>query len=126
MRTTELTGTVLDYWVARAEAHKWKMGSNNIPQYPPASTNCWQSWRPSTSWAQGGPIIERERIELSAPPSGEWIGVTYVNGKLIVPEAPTPLVAAMRAHVASKFGDVVEDTQLDGGEGGDERETAVS
>lgn len=42
-------------------------------------------WQPSADWSIAGPIIERERI----PNDGD-------------------LVAAMRAYVASKFGDEVE------------------
>jgi hypothetical protein len=67
----------------------------------------WSPFQPSTEWADAGPIIERERIHLVAWPTAEWgasvdprIGMT-TNGK-------TPLIAAMRAYVASKFGREVE------------------
>jgi hypothetical protein len=66
------------------------------------------AYNPSTSWAQGGPIIEREGISLdqyhdfpnwaaSCPPESgfNWFG-------------PTQLIAAMRCFVASKLGDEVE------------------
>ena len=61
-------------------------------------------WGPSTNWSQGGPIIERERINLEPfsningeqwSADGEW-------------DSPTPLVAAMRCYVASKLGDAIE------------------
>lgn len=122
MKVAELTGALLDYWVARAEgiclhdAPHTKECGNWGADY--TCTRCKKdassrpnvgSWHPSTDWAQGGPIIGRERIQLSAPPSGEWVGIMYVKGKLIAPEADKPLVAAMRAYVASKFGDEVPD-----------------
>ena len=57
--------------------------------------------RYSTDWAYGGPIIERERINLEPfetigdkqwASDGEW-------------ESDSPLVSAMRYYVASKLGD---------------------
>ena len=62
---------------------------------------------PSTVWTQGGPIIERECLELEVE-EGVWhsrtsFGFHYYSGK-----GPTPLVAAMRCYVASKLGDEVD------------------
>jgi hypothetical protein len=73
---------------------------------------------PSTDWEHGGPIIERERIDISAPEEWSdderWYAGMY-QGKdaqhsHMKHEArgPTPLIAAMRAYVASKFGEEVE------------------
>ena len=63
-----------------------------------------QSFKPSTNWAQGGPIIERERIRLD--PRGVWVaGHDSSNDEF---SSPTPLVAAMRCFVASKLGEEVE------------------
>lgn len=136
MKTSELTGALLDYWVAQASPQFSDitfetredciacLADSDGEKFVAAfihGGNVLATMRlrrkyqhaicfsPSTDWSQGGSIIERERIQLSAPPSGEWIGVTYVKGKLIAPEAETPLVAAMRAYVASKFGDEVPD-----------------
>lgn len=61
----------------------------------------------STDWAQGGPIIEREKIDIQYIDGVGWKaqqlfgGFAYYCG-------PTPLVAAMRCYVASKLGDEVE------------------
>ena len=56
------------------------------------------------SWAQSGPIIERERIRLD--PRGVWVaGHDSSNDEYL---GPTPLIAAMRCYVASKLGDEVE------------------
>ena len=55
-------------------------------------------------WAQGGPIIEREKISV--------YHMDWLNGdqKWMAGEqyGPTPLIAAMRAYVASKLGDEIE------------------
>ena len=75
---------------------------------------------PSTDWAQGGPIIERERISISPPldplarqifkctmigfrRSSKGGSVSTINSGY----GPTPLIAAMRCYVASKLGDEV-------------------
>ena len=65
-------------------------------------------YKPSRDWSQGGPIIEREKINmacLSYPDRTEWRATCHP----MLPDfdGPTPLVAAMRAFVASRFSDVV-------------------
>jgi hypothetical protein len=118
MKVAELEGALLDAWVARAE------GYDVIPA-PTDPQGCWVDtggtpfpFRPSTDWAQGGQIIERERIDLTFGNEPEtWEAMvrpeykygTYMrdNGR---GTGPTPLIAAMRAYVASKFGDEVPDS----------------
>lgn len=75
-------------------------------------------FKPSTDWAQGGPIIERElhnlfkwnQLDPKAPEL--WCGVhnrkTDSGIYAINMDGPTPLIAAMRCYVASKLGDEVE------------------
>jgi Protein of unknown function (DUF2591) len=63
-------------------------------------------YSPSTSWAQGGPIIEREKITPQFMEGGYWRAWIEVSHK--VSYGPTPLIAAMRCYVASKMGDEVE------------------
>jgi len=65
--------------------------------------------QPSTAWEHGGPIIERERITLEFL-DGEWCawaqspqGADGRDGR-----GQTPLIAAMRAYVSSKFGEMVD------------------
>lgn len=60
----------------------------------------------STDWAKGGPIIERERIELEVEnfPRG-WIATPH-DGNFL--RGATALIAAMRCYVASKLGDEVD------------------
>jgi len=72
-----------------------------------------EDYYPSTNWSQGGPIIERERIQVF-PHNGamEWCGVARAQREgyvaLLTKDGPTPLIAAMRCYVASKLGDEVE------------------
>ena len=71
-------------------------------------------YQPSIEWQQGGPIIEREGITLrvNARLYGHWVAFIDFGGSSRKVEArqigPTPLVAAMRCHVASKLGDSVK------------------
>ena len=114
MQIKDLKGAMLDYWVARAEGLKaeikhrghsaetcWTILPNGVTDY---------HFTPSTSWAQGGPIIEREEISLLP---GPWSAQVFLEDGLRSFEGTgsTPLVAAMRAYVASKFGDEVPDLQ---------------
>lgn len=74
------------------------------------------SW--TTDWAQGGPIIHRELIDVSAPDYNSddkrWFAGMYSfetpgRGRVIIEaRGATPLIAAMRAYVASKLGEEVE------------------
>ena len=67
-------------------------------------------YTPSTDWAQGGPIIERERIEICHLNNGEWRGQLYEEGidKMHREYGDTPLIAAMRCYVVAKWNDEVE------------------
>jgi hypothetical protein len=67
---------------------------------------------PSIDWAQGGPIIEREWLDVTPWPneSDEDLRWQCKQHDSIdcVAFGPTPLIAAMRCYVASKLGDEVE------------------
>lgn len=93
--TTDLIGPALDWAVAKCED-----ADTSLPQ-------CTANY--STDWAQGGPIIERERISIikQDPPADNWWAF---NEQQRPGDAfgPTPLVAAMRCYVASKLGYEVE------------------
>ena len=76
IKTSELQGAALDWAVELIDGWQW------CHDY-------------STNWGHGGPIIEREGIEICPIGNGEFYG-------------DTPLIAAMRCYVASKLGDEVE------------------
>jgi hypothetical protein len=106
MKTSELTGAQLDWAVAKCEGLDPFIRGGNI--YSGAMR--WTS--PSTDWAQGGPIIEREGIStaygLITKGSGLWSATNDVWGDNWMISGPTPLIAAMRCFVASKLGDGVD------------------
>jgi len=119
MKTSELTGAALDWAVGIAEG--WKRYDSPMKQPNgsirwtlmfDAGETCMKSFRgsyePSTNWAQGGPIIERERISTQTTENHWEADTTTPEGKFIQAEGPTPLIAAMRCYVASKLGDEVE------------------
>jgi len=111
MKTFELTGLALDWAVAKCEGEnldywfeKFTGGADRRALLTKYSSN----------WAQGGPIIEREKITLAHLEVEEgaiWWEARHFDdaGKFRSLEyGPTPLVASMRCYVASKLGDDVE------------------
>ncbi|WVR18314.1 hypothetical protein y223_00034 [Bordetella phage PY223] len=120
MKTSELSGALLDYWVARAELEEFKgckLDRNVQSRIDEKLSHAGQPFRPSLNWAQGGPIIERERISVVIDKDdNEWQAAMNVCDQNMMgfggnhyQYGPTPLVAAMRAYVASKYGDSVPD-----------------
>jgi hypothetical protein len=117
MKTNELTGAALDWAVAKAAAMTIEIrpaGTCGRPLYvlaAEAGRTPW-TWEPSTSWHQGGPIIEREVIVLTHPKYDCWTATGQDPTDLDVPlyqeDGPTPLIAAMRCYVASKLGDDID------------------
>ena len=101
MKTYELTGVALDWAVAECEGLKGNVLGAILAG----------ELSPSTQWHYGGPIIEREKIEVGRQ-HGEWVACSEVaddgNWDENVSYGPTPLIAAMRCYVASKLGDEVE------------------
>jgi hypothetical protein len=91
MKASELSGVQLDWAVFEAE-------------YGTQTYEFTDAYKPSEDWAQGGSIIERERIRLD--PRGVWVaGHDSSNDEYL---GATPLIAAMRCYVASKLGEEVE------------------
>ena len=93
MRTSELTGAALDWAVAKCEGVWVRDGvDDDCPEY-------------STNWAQGGPIIERERLDVYGFDGENWCA----NDNLRATQyGPTPLIAVMRCYVASKMGTEID------------------
>lgn len=63
-------------------------------------------WSPTIDWAQGGPIIEREKLSVCPGSDAPWMACD--KDALNRQAGPTPLIAAMRCYVSSKLGDEVE------------------
>jgi hypothetical protein len=102
MKTSELQGAALDWALARVEfvgTLPLRIVSGVI--YTVEGDN----WNPSTDWAIGGPIIEREKIGVSFESVDLWEAWAYDG---VTGTGPTPLIAAMRCYVASKLGDTID------------------
>lgn len=113
MKTSELTGAALDWAVAKCEGadyfcHNPETYDADLP---------WESlFNYSTDWAQGGPILEREKLLTCAWGEDQWKAQSFWNESykafghvaMFSSLGPTPLIAAMRCYVASKLGDEVD------------------
>lgn len=62
------------------------------------------SYSPSTNWAQGGPIVERDIEELQREADGTFWAATPTHSA----RGATPLIAAMRCYVASRLCDKID------------------
>lgn len=109
IETSEATPLQLNWLVAQCEGKAVEYLDDGI-------TRCLLQkpcgfYVPTTDWAQGGSIIERESIEIAklydgwiacinVPEDGDWES----NGQW----GATPLIAAMRCYVAAKLGHEVE------------------
>ena len=108
MKTSELTGAALDWAVAKCEGVALVLapftGARNFVILGQNMKPTIVMYEPSLYWAQGGPIIERERI------TPEWTGENWMAYIKHDDEffGPTPLIAAMRCYVASKLGDEIK------------------
>jgi hypothetical protein len=90
MKTSELTGAALDRAVHEALGAESLKCGNTAPKY-------------SADWAQAGPLIERESIQLT-PDESHNMWCAFMNNEGVGYEywGPTPLIAAMRCYVASR------------------------
>lgn len=109
MKTSELQGAALDWAVCEA--------TGLLGAYPLTRKRFLKQWsgnsgkylHPSTDWAQGGPIIEREAIQITPDEySGTWVAFMTREGNPLEDRGPTPLIAATRCFVSSRLGDTVE------------------
>lgn len=115
VKTADLIGPALDWAVAMAEGAKPERPHDGQVSLGSVHLLCGSDqergfhapfYSPSTDWSQGGPLIDRERIKSHY--AGPLLGWECWCGDTGYGTGPTPLVAAMRCHVASKLGDVVQ------------------
>lgn len=113
IKTSELTGPVLNWAVAKCDKRIIGFnlggglevrGRTEDGAELPKQWDLWMPWHPSTDWAQGGPIIDQERI-ATFPIESAWRGTKI--GEVSI-DGPTPLIAAMRCFVASRLGNEVD------------------
>ena len=122
IKTSELTGAALDWAVAKCEEIPLLRVLRGHVAAPRLDDPMWCDYLEySTDWAQGGPIIDKERLTVAAegdPRNPVWVSslgypvkVTWTTGEAMrfcSMRGPNPLIAAMRCYVASKLGDEVD------------------
>jgi hypothetical protein len=112
MKTSELEGVALDWAVAKCE-FVGDLPFVSIGGELRSKHDAWH-YHPSTDWAQGGPIIEREGITVvcwAMRPGPDWMARLWLelNGRDSAAfTGPTPLIAAMRCYVHLTLGDEVD------------------
>ena len=121
IKTSELEGAALDWAVAIAVGHedvrvdddKNVMVVHQDHHLPGLVDFIW--FDASTNWSQGGPLIERYCMPLDYNSNSDMWAASVRMGRLansssgwVFMSAPTPLIAACRAIVAAKLGDVVD------------------
>jgi len=119
IKVSEATELQLDWLVARIEGvvgddglpklFRWTgSGRLSVRSEPRSDSGLYD---PSTNWARGGPIIERENISvgyqghLGVPLDSLWFATNRVDACGF---GQTPLSAVMRSFVASRLGEEVE------------------
>lgn len=117
VKTSELTGPTLDWAVAKCDGKNADCEIHASNVLYGRATSGFVQYHPSTNWSQGGPIIEREKIDTAYTIDG-WYANMYWRGQdntvgagdsyRCGGDGPTALIAAMRCFVASKFGEELE------------------
>lgn len=127
IKTSELTGPALDWAVTRARLEgevETTFYIDHKGRVMEESGDLSWVYSPSADWSQGGPIIEREDINVARHTHSEitesqqeiyrkdgWTAFTTTTAYWMTPTqqfGPTPLIAAMRCYVAAALGDEVD------------------
>jgi len=97
MKTNELTGSRLDYWVALAEGY----------------TSGAANYRPSTDWQQAGELLEKYDsygvTNMGTGITHHVITVIHSGDKTGIGEGPTACMSICRAVVALVYDEEVDD-----------------
>jgi hypothetical protein len=136
IKVSEASGKILDYLVAHCDGVVLEfnpMAYNRTIMTRQKSCDLGggvEVWSPTTNWAQGGPIKEREKIatrfsdgtwyamlssDLGDGERAPWTKFTFngvpfptTTSRLCRFEGSSELIAAMRCYVASKLGQEAE------------------
>lgn len=119
MKVSELSGAMLDYWVAMAEGHalssEWDCALDGGILIGTGAGDPQRRFAPSADWSDGGPIIDRVPFGIFEKFDGGWAAGIYrpqagTRDLCVAYETgDTLLIAAMRAYVAFRFSDEVPD-----------------
>ena len=113
VKTSELRGGALDWAVAKAIGKDFFIEGKAVLSFCPGADIPGvpyfdrEYWMPSVKWSQGGPIFESNKIDTFWDSGNECWDASMDKG-MFVESGPTPLIAAMRCFVASKFGDEID------------------
>ncbi len=117
--TSELTCSALNWAVAKIEdpGLAWDEDIEDF-MFSMRHRFCFlREFEPSTEWGQGGPILGDKKISLEYRLTADEVPDWWASLDPYSPDCsedrvgfagPTPLIAAMRCLVASKYGDEVE------------------
>ena len=117
IKTSELKGTPLNWAVAKCENRTIVStigGGLLVNARTEDGDELEEEWglnymyAPSADWVKAGPIIEREKITIMCPSTGDFWDARVNTFPPVYWRGETPLIAAMRCYVASKLGDEVE------------------
>lgn len=111
IKTSTLAGQALDWAVAKCEGLQRDDPEVEIYIFRKNYSNGFLHY--STDWSQGGPIIERMfraglQLSQGGPKAGNQRAWARLRGGKYYCHESSPLIAAMRCYVASKFDDKVE------------------
>lgn len=110
-RVAELEGAEMALWVGRSDGADfgpcWNQGEYIITGGH--SGICPEVYAPHEDWTQGGPLLEEYAIGFHPISDAEWQAEEHIT--CCTGRGPTPLIAAMRAFVASKFGETVDEVK---------------
>lgn len=129
VNTADLIGPALDWAVAHATkawewAHDWFPTMtldptfrgvsdsasdghvNLVPNNPMRQGS--EAFKPSTDWAQGGPLIASHAIGFRGYDADNWQAFSSPEDTTYVGIGPTHLIAACRMIAAAKFGKTIK------------------
>ncbi|WDH24077.1 phage protein NinX family protein [Pseudomonas chlororaphis] len=118
VKTVDLAGPALDWAVAQVDGVKTIMLSVKSQQAKKpfalfgsialsVGGDDHSSYAPSTCWHCGGPLIDKHIGNLYRDYTTEQVPTALINGTAEGAAGPSYLVAACRAIVAAKLGEVV-------------------
>lgn len=107
IKTSQATGAVLDWLVAKAEE---PIGGYKAWVQEDFDKGGLVAGTRADDWLTVGPIIEREKIDLLAYMERDGLSMAWraVMKDVKAQYGPTPLIAAMRCYCCSKLGDEME------------------
>ncbi len=110
VNTNILSGNALNWAVAKSEKQDPVLDNGEVFSFKEVMGRKYPlRWEPSTNWAQGGVMIEREKITLDYRPdlntARPWLATLPSGAE---EHGATPLIAAMRVYVSGVLGDSID------------------